>query len=62
MEGFYGTRLYVDKAGNYKVGVCLQRMDLVSDVNTFVKSDLNRQVLELRETEYKAMQQLYERA
>jgi len=61
MEGFYGTRLYVDKYGGYKVGVCLQRMDLVSSIDEFAESDLSRQILELRETEYTKMQTLYKR-
>lgn len=59
MEGFYGTRLYIDRAGKYIVGVCLQRMDLVSGVDDFVGSDLQRQVVGLRQTEYDNMQHIY---
>ncbi len=50
-EGFYGTRLYVDTEGQYKVGVCLQRMDLTSNVDRFIGSSLSRQVVALRERE-----------
>ncbi len=55
MEGFYGTRLYVDTQGNYKVGVCLQRMDLTENIDDFLASGLSEQVVSLREREYEYM-------
>lgn len=58
-EGFYGVRLYVDQDGQYKVGVCLQRMDLVQDVDAFLGSELAQQVADLRQREYEQMQELY---
>lgn len=58
-EGFYGIRLYVDTDNVYKVGVCIQRMDLVMDLDEFVESDLCTDVLELRKREYEQLQQKY---
>jgi GTP 3',8-cyclase len=51
-EGYYGVRLYRDRAGGYQVGVCIQRMDLCMPVEEFVKSDLCREIINLRDTEY----------
>lgn len=51
-EGYYGVRLYRDRAGGYQVGVCIQRMDLRLAVDEFVRSDLCREVLALRDAEY----------
>ena len=39
-EGFYGLRLYVNETGEYLVGMCIQRMDLVMHLDEFLKSDL----------------------
>lgn len=61
MEGFYGTRLYVDKTGGYRVGVCLQRMDLVKSLDDFTDSDLQTQILDLRNREYQHMQSVYDK-
>lgn len=60
-EGFYGTRLYVDRQGEYKVGVCLQRMDLTESVQDFIKGDLSEQVVNLREIEYNELMSHYEK-
>ena len=51
-EGFYGTRLYVDTDGQYRVGVCLQRMDLTAPIDDFLSGPLSQQVVDLREREY----------
>jgi molybdenum cofactor biosynthesis enzyme MoaA len=37
-EGFYGVRLYVDKVGQYLLGVCLRRMDYTIGISDFLKS------------------------
>lgn len=59
-EGYYGSRLYVDQAGSYLVGICLQRMDLVSPVMDFTQGDLKDQVVKLREAEYTQMATMYQ--
>jgi hypothetical protein len=51
-EGFYGVRLYRDAAGGFQVGVCIQRMDLCMPADEFVRHDLCREVLALRDAEY----------
>lgn len=51
-EGFYGVRLYRDRAGRYLVGVCIQRMDLCMPVERFLDSSLRAEILRLREQEY----------
>lgn len=37
-EGYYGVRLYIDSADQYKVGVCLQRMDLTENLDDFISN------------------------
>jgi len=54
-EGFYGVRLYRDARGGYQVGVCIQRMDLCMPVADFVRHDLCREVLALRDAEYRQL-------
>ncbi|OLB80017.1 MAG: molybdenum cofactor biosynthesis enzyme [Actinobacteria bacterium 13_2_20CM_2_71_6] len=54
-EGFYGVRLYRDSTGGYPVGVCIQRMDLCLPVEEFLGSDLCREILALRDTEYRQL-------
>ncbi|WP_197945970.1 radical SAM protein [Phytohabitans suffuscus] len=54
-EGFYGVRLYRDAEGGHQVGVCLQRMDLCIPVEEFVRHDLCREVLALRDAEYRQL-------
>jgi cyclic pyranopterin phosphate synthase len=51
-EGYYGVRLYRDRAGGYQVGVCIQRMDLCLPLEEFVHSDLRREIIKLRDAEY----------
>jgi hypothetical protein len=51
-EGYYGVRLYRDRAGGFQVGVCIQRMDLCMPVDRFVGSDLCREIIALRDAEY----------
>jgi cyclic pyranopterin phosphate synthase len=51
-EGFYGVRLYLDRAGRYQVGVCIQRMDLCLPVEEFLTSPLRAEILALRDAEY----------
>lgn len=50
-EGFYGVRLYVDRAGVYQVGVCIQRMDLCLPLSEFLTSSLPAEILDLRDSE-----------
>lgn len=58
-EGYYGTRLYVDKGGAYKAGVCLQRMDLTVDVEDFVVSKLPQEINQLRFDEFEQLSSYY---
>jgi molybdenum cofactor biosynthesis enzyme MoaA len=50
-EGFYGVRLYRDRAGTYQVGVCIQRMDLALPLEQFLASSLPAEIRGLRESE-----------
>lgn len=59
-EGFYGTRLYVDNKGEYKVGICLQRMDLTVSVDEFINSPLVEEINKLRSNELKQLSSYYE--
>lgn len=54
-EGFYGVRLYSDAAGGFQVGVCIQRMDLCMPVEEFVRHDVCREIVALRNTEYRGL-------
>ncbi|WP_130344983.1 radical SAM protein [Herbihabitans rhizosphaerae] len=54
-EGFYGVRLYRDRAGRYQVGVCIQRMDLCLPLNEFLTSPLPQEILALRTREYRQL-------
>jgi cyclic pyranopterin phosphate synthase len=58
-EGYYGVRLYVDRGGTYRVGVCLQRMDLVQTVEDFSAGDLSNIVTELRNREFDMLTDYY---
>lgn len=51
-EGFYGARLYRDRVGGFQVGVCIQRMDLCLPLPEFLRSDLCREIVALRDAEY----------
>jgi len=59
-EGLYGLRLYVDTNGTYKVGVCIQRMDLSMDLDKFVDSDLPAQIVQNRKRELSEMTSYFE--
>jgi len=54
-EGFYGVRLYRDTTRTFQVGVCIQRMDLCMPLDEFVTSDLCREVVALRDLEYRQL-------
>ena len=58
-EGYYGVRLYVDTEGDYKVGVCLQRMDLVMPVEDFAGSSLAAEIRQLRAAEKAGLESFY---
>lgn len=58
-EGYYGTRLYIDTMGNYKVGVCLQRMDLTHSIEDFRSSSLPLEIQTLKDTEYQELIEYY---
>ncbi|WP_280366655.1 radical SAM protein [Nocardia wallacei] len=51
-EGYYGVRLYRDRAGGFQVGVCIQRMDLCQPVDGFLAGDLPAEIVSLREAEH----------
>lgn len=54
-EGYYGVRLYIDTDGEYKVGVCLQRMDLTVGIEEFVTSSVGKEVVALRNAEFEQL-------
>ena len=51
-EGYYGIRLYVDDGGTYRVGVCIQRMDITATIEEFLVSSLADEVKLYKEQEY----------
>lgn len=57
-EGFYGTRLYPDAKGGYRVGVCLLRMDLTEKLDTFLAGNLPAQIVDIRNKEYAELQSI----
>jgi Molybdenum cofactor biosynthesis enzyme len=58
-EGYYGVRLYTDTEGSYKVGVCLQRMDLTMNVDEFVNSSIAQEINDLRMDEFEQLTNHY---
>lgn len=58
-EGYYGLRLYVDDAGNYKVGFCIQRMDFCMDIDEFLQSDMPEHIVESRQKELNEMETFF---
>jgi GTP 3',8-cyclase len=52
-EGFYGVRLYRDRAGGYQVGVCIQRMDLCMPVEEFAASAVRDEIIRFRDEEFR---------
>jgi cyclic pyranopterin phosphate synthase len=59
-EGYYGMRLYKDKAnGEYKIGVCIQRMDdFTLEADNFFSSELPQEINKLRAKEYTSLCEL----
>jgi cyclic pyranopterin phosphate synthase len=51
-EGYYGMRMYVDRMNQYRVGVCIQRMDLTRPLSEFMSSNLPEAIREHRSQEY----------
>jgi cyclic pyranopterin phosphate synthase len=51
-EGYYGVRMYVDKDNAYRVGVCIQRMDLTRPLDEFIGGELPQAILAHRLEEY----------
>lgn len=51
-EGYYGVRMYYDQAGQFQVGVCIQRMDLCVPIERFLDSPLVGEIRRLREKEW----------
>lgn len=58
-EGYYGVRLYTDKDMRYKVGVCMQRMDLTMPIEEFEGSSISSEITELRYTEFDMLKKYY---
>lgn len=59
-EGYYGVRVYVDSDGVYRVGVCIQRMDLTLPLEKFFASDLPLAIKTLRDEEFARMTSYYQ--
>lgn len=51
-EGYYGMRMYVDSTNNYRVGVCIQRMDLTRPLTEFVNGELPAAINAHRQVEF----------
>lgn len=58
-EGYYGIRLYVDEQGGYKVGVCLQRMDLTMPIEEFIGSGIYKDIATMRLQEFENLTAFY---
>ena len=58
-EGYYGLRLYRDQSERFQVGVCLQRMDLCEDLDTFLTGGLANEVRLWRDNEHEALTRHY---
>jgi molybdenum cofactor biosynthesis enzyme MoaA len=55
-EGFYGLRLYINDKGEYLVGLCIQRMDLVTHLDEFLASEMPERLKAFRQAEKAAME------
>lgn len=55
-EGYYGMRMYPDRKGGYRMGVCIQRMDLTRPLDEFLAGDLPEAIVNNREEEYNRLQ------
>lgn len=51
-EGYYGVRMYKDNTGGYRIGVCIQRMDLTTPLQQFVEGELPEAIMSHRAAEY----------
>lgn len=51
-EGYYGVRMYVDGSNRYRVGVCIQRMDLTRPIDDFLSSAYPEEIARHRDDEY----------
>lgn len=58
-EGYYGMRMYVDDSGQYKVGVCLQRMDLTANIGDFLSGEVCDEIKWHRDQEYQHLVKRY---
>ncbi|PID31503.1 molybdenum cofactor biosynthesis enzyme [Candidatus Saccharibacteria bacterium] len=58
-EGFYGIRVYLDTDDNYRIGVCIQRMDLTTKIGDFIAGDLLNEINELRSNEQMRLHEQY---
>lgn len=58
-EGYYGVRTYIDSNGNYKVGVCIQRMDLTMGLEEFATSPIVDEINGLRVAELQVLNEHY---
>ncbi len=58
-EGYYGMRMYVDDSGQYKVGVCLQRMDLTANIGDFLGGEVCDEIKWHRDQEYQHLVKQY---
>ncbi|MDO4780847.1 MAG: radical SAM protein [Candidatus Saccharibacteria bacterium] len=58
-EGYYGVRSYIDTLGNYKIGICIQRMDLTLNANDFLASGLVDEISRFREYELEELKGRY---
>lgn len=54
-EGFYGVRLYFGQDGVFRVGVCIQRMDLCLPLDEFVTSPCVGEIRRLRQREWERL-------
>lgn len=54
-EGYYGVRMYVDRDGDYRVGVCIQRMDLTVPISEFLAGSLPQEIRQHRIDEYERL-------
>lgn len=59
-EGYYGVRMYIDSDGEYKVGICIQRMDLTVSLNEFCTSTLPDEIKAFRTDEMTRLQKKYQ--
>lgn len=54
-EGYYGVRMYKDQDNLLKLGVCIQRMDMTVDFHNFLNSDISKEILDFRNSEFERL-------